>query len=101
MRSRRKGREHGALTSAHPSAPLTCSTTELVNVTPPLGETCQSYMAEYIGANGGALYGGALSTISCQFCTVTESNTYLDALGMSFDTAWRNFDLMWVYVAFK
>lgn len=89
------------LTFLHYSAALTCSSSELVSFTPASGQTCATYMSEYIATNGGALYGDTASTTACSFCASTETNTYLTELGMSFDDAWRNFGFMWCYIAFK
>ncbi|KAM0756076.1 hypothetical protein T439DRAFT_341482 [Meredithblackwellia eburnea MCA 4105] len=91
----------GMLTTAVSGAELTCSDVELSRFSPPSGETCSQYMSEYISTVGGKLYGNADSTTLCEFCSATTTNSYLSQLGMSFDTAWRNFGLLWVYIFFN
>lgn len=89
------------LTTAVTDAPLHCSTVSLVHLTPPSGQTCAAYLGPYLTATGGTLYHDAQSTTDCYLCTASTTNAVLAQLGMSFDDAWRNFGLMWVYVAFK
>ncbi|KAK4702442.1 hypothetical protein P7C70_g3780, partial [Phenoliferia sp. Uapishka_3] len=91
----------GMLTTAVSGAALVCSDVELVTVTPPPGETCLTYLGDYLTSTGGALYTNGSSTSSCSFCTSTSTDSYLNTLGMSFDTAWRNYGLMWAYVVFN
>ncbi|KAL8279483.1 hypothetical protein RQP46_008045 [Phenoliferia psychrophenolica] len=91
----------GMLTTGVSGAILHCDDVSLTHLVPPAGETCQSYLAPYISANGGSLYGDALSTTSCEFCTASTGDAYLAQLGMSFDTAWRNWGLMWAYIVFN
>jgi ABC-type multidrug transport system permease subunit len=41
------------------------------------------------------------ATSNCSFCSVSKTDTFLEAIGSNFDDAWRNFGLMWVYIAFN
>jgi len=89
------------LTTAVANAELTCAAVELSRFIPPDGMTCASYMATYISIFGGKLYGDPQSSSECEFCTATSTNTYLQALSLNFNDAWRNFGLMIVYIAFN
>ncbi|KAL8290132.1 hypothetical protein RQP46_003071 [Phenoliferia psychrophenolica] len=91
----------GMLTTGVSGAVLHCDAVSLTHIVPPAGETCQSYLGPYIAANGGSLYGDVLSTTACDICTASTGDAYLEQLGMSFDTAWRNWGLIWAYIAFN
>ncbi|KAL8279408.1 hypothetical protein RQP46_008220 [Phenoliferia psychrophenolica] len=88
----------GMLTTGVSGAILHCSKASLTHLVPPVGETCQTYLAPYLAANGGSIVGDTLSTTGCDLCTATTADAYLGALGMSFSTAWRNFGLIWAYI---
>lgn len=49
---------------------------------------------------GGAVY-NANATQDCQFCAITNTNVYLEALSSRYSERWRNFGLMWVYISFN
>lgn len=80
------------------NADLTCSSIELATFDPPSGKTCSEYMAPYIELVGGAVYNGN-ATSQCQFCAATSTNTFLKAVFIDYADRWRNFGLMWVYIA--
>jgi hypothetical protein len=77
-----------------------CSDLELVVVQPPSGVTCGSYLADYIATAGGAVY-NSNATTNCEFCSMVESNVFLESVSSYYSDRWRNFGLMWVYIAFN
>jgi ABC-type multidrug transport system permease subunit len=77
-----------------------CSDIETILVQPPRGETCGSYLAAYSQMVGGAVYNPD-ATSNCQFCAITRSNVFLQSVASSYDERWRNFGLIWAYVAFN
>ncbi|KAJ5805910.1 uncharacterized protein N7503_003512 [Penicillium pulvis] len=77
-----------------------CSDLELVVVQPPSGVTCGSYLADYIATAGGAVY-NPNATTSCEFCSIAESNVFLESVSSYYSDRWRNFGLMWVYIVFN
>ncbi|KAL4971206.1 ABC drug exporter AbcA [Aspergillus desertorum] len=79
---------------------VTCASNEFTTFDPPAGQTCGEYMTEHISAAGGYLLQlGA--TANCQYCKVKETNVYLAAIHAEYETRWRNFGIMWAYVAFN
>lgn len=76
---------------------VTCSSIELAVFNPPSGQTCGEYMSNYISANGGAVY-NPNATSACEFCSVTNTDTFLKSLFINYSDRWRNFGLMWVYI---
>ncbi|KAJ5701887.1 hypothetical protein N7488_009435 [Penicillium malachiteum] len=90
----------GMLSTGLANTPVTCADIELISVQAPSGVTCGDYLAAYIETAGGAVY-NPNATSACEFCSMTESNVYLESLSAYYDDRWRNFGLVWVYVAFN
>ncbi|KAF5346654.1 hypothetical protein D9758_013227 [Tetrapyrgos nigripes] len=79
----------------------TCSDVELSILDPPSGQTCWEFLQPYIDAVG---TGGVLNrdaTSSCQYCSLTDTNSFLSAVSASYEHRWRNFGILWVYVIFN
>ncbi|KAF8699335.1 ABC transporter, partial [Rhizoctonia solani] len=79
---------------------LTCSPTEIQTIVPPSGQTCSSYMNQYITAAGGYLVNPDASS-DCQFCPQSTTDTYLASLNMSYSHRWRNVGIMIAFAAFN
>lgn len=82
------------------NAPAECSSIEYSVVDPPSGQTCAQYFQDYIGFAGGALQ-NPNATSECQFCQITETNTFLTQVSSSYDHRYRNTGLLWVYIVFN
>lgn len=64
--------------------------------------TCGVYMAPYISENGGYLTNSTVgSTLECEFCVIADTNAFLARFGIFYEDRWRNFGIMWGYVAFN
>ena len=37
----------------------------------------------------------------CHFCQLDSTDVFLQQIGVDWDTRWRDFGLLWVYVAFN
>ncbi|KAK5551707.1 Multidrug resistance protein [Exophiala xenobiotica] len=57
-------------------------------------------MADYISRAGGYLLDPS-ATSDCKFCKIKDTNVYLAGIGAHYEDRWRNFGLMWAYVAFN
>jgi len=79
---------------------VTCAANEFTTFAPPDGQDCGTYMAEYISAAGGYLL-DSNATAGCSYCKIKETNVFLEAIHADYADRWRNFSLMWVYVAFN
>ncbi|RDW90012.1 pleiotropic drug resistance family ABC transporter [Aspergillus mulundensis] len=77
-----------------------CEQVEFVSLQPPANSTCYEYMGEYISRMGGYLQNDN-ATSDCQFCQISSTDTFLASVSSNYDDAWRNFGLMWVYIAFN
>lgn len=57
-------------------------------------------MAKWISEVGGSLLDpDAIS--NCQFCSLSDTDTYLAQIGAHFSEAWRNFGIMWAFIIFN
>ncbi|QRW13753.1 ABC-2 type transporter [Ceratobasidium sp. AG-Ba] len=76
---------------------IQCSQTEIQNLQPPSGQTCEGFMNQYISQMGGYLLNGGDSS-NCQFCARNSSDAYLASLNMSFSHRWRNIGFLFAYI---
>lgn len=89
----------GMLAVAVANTKVTCADNEVVTLQP-LNGTCQDYLGPYRDQVGGSiLYPNA--TKDCQFCTISDTNTYLAGVNSYYEDRWRNFGILWVYVIFN
>jgi len=78
----------------------TCLDYEYLHFDPPAGETCGTYLKNYITATGGYVQ-NTDATSDCSFCQISNTNTFLAAISSNFDDRWRNFGIIWVYIIFN
>ncbi|KAL4885009.1 ABC-2 type transporter-domain-containing protein [Aspergillus karnatakaensis] len=78
-----------------------CEAVEYLNFDPPSNQTCLEYMQDYIDLTGAGYLQDPSATSQCSFCTMDKTDTFLLSVSSKFDEAWRNFGLMWVYIAFN
>ncbi|RAH51169.1 ABC-transporter [Aspergillus brunneoviolaceus CBS 621.78] len=84
--------------------PVHCADKELsVFDVPPTYSTCGEYMEAYLQAAGDAA--GTLlnpnSTEQCQYCPLQAADQYLEGREIYYSQRWRNFGLLWAYIAFN
>lgn len=89
----------GLLGTGVAGVPVVCSDTELLRFEP-LGGTCAQYMAPWIAQAGGYLVNGD-ATSACEFCAISDTDTFLANFNIYFKNRWRDFGLMWVYIIFN
>ncbi|PYH75709.1 ABC-transporter [Aspergillus uvarum CBS 121591] len=84
--------------------PVHCADKELsIFDVPPTYGTCGEYMQAYLQAAGDAA--GTLlnpnSTTQCQYCPLQAADQYLEGREIYYSERWRNFGLLWAYIAFN
>lgn len=77
-----------------------CSTSELSIFNPPSGQTCMQYLQKYATAAGGQILNGD-ATSDCQYCPLTVADQSLASFGIEYSQRWRNFGIMWAFIAFN
>ncbi|KIR27505.1 ABC transporter PMR5 [Cryptococcus deuterogattii LA55] len=68
---------------------LECIEEDLVTFYPPSGQTCYEYAANYLATTSGYLVDGN-STTSCQYCASSTGYDYVQQMGYSHGTKWRD-----------
>ncbi|OLN85666.1 Multidrug resistance protein CDR1 [Colletotrichum chlorophyti] len=89
----------GFLGTSLANAPVHCASNEYVSFTAPNDQTCGDYLANYISVAGGYL--SDLNATDCQYCSISDTNTFLRSINVDFGNRWRNFGFMWVYCIFN
>ncbi|KAJ6101283.1 hypothetical protein N7499_000913 [Penicillium canescens] len=79
---------------------VVCSPAEVSTFSPPSGQTCMQYMQKYINAAGGQLLNPE-ATSDCNYCSLTVADQYLSSTGIEYSQRWRNFGIMWAFIAFN
>ena len=77
-----------------------CAPTEILRFDPAEGQTCATYLKDYINDFGGRVL-NPNATQQCQFCTVSDTDSLLAALWIYYGDRWRNFAITLVYSAFN
>ncbi|TVY36200.1 ZEB2-regulated ABC transporter [Lachnellula subtilissima] len=82
---------------------VVCAKNELLTFNPPSGMNCSSYITPYLNSTKGQasqlINPGATS--ACEFCAFGSTNGYLAQLGLDYSLRWRNFGILWSYIAFN
>ncbi|KAJ9266327.1 hypothetical protein DTO212C5_6414 [Paecilomyces variotii] len=80
-----------------------CADDEFSVFQPPPGATCGQYMQPYLNALGAEV--GTLvnpnATNDCRYCSVSVADQFLSARNIESSQRWRDFGIVWVYIAFN
>jgi pleiotropic drug resistance (PDR) family protein len=90
----------GMLSTAVMNTAVVCADNELLHFDPPSSQTCGEYMSTYINTAGGYLQDANAST-DCSFCQISETNTFLASVSSHPQHVWRNWGILWAYIAFN
>lgn len=77
-----------------------CADAEVSVFDPPAGQTCEAYMAPYLAQAPGTLQNPS-ATADCRYCALSVADQYLGSSNIFWADRWRNFGLIWAYVAFN
>jgi ATP-binding cassette subfamily G (WHITE) protein 2 (PDR) len=81
-------------------APAYCADNEFQTFNAPDEQSCAEYMQPYIAMAGGYLR-DPMAMGQCQFCQLDSTDMFLQKMNINWDNRWRDFGLLWVYVAFN
>ncbi|KAF3807378.1 ZEB2-regulated ABC transporter 1 [Colletotrichum gloeosporioides] len=90
----------GALSTCLHGSKVVCTAKEIVQVPVPSNMTCDDFLGPYVQSAGGYLVDAA-STGGCGYCRMATTDDYLAHFNINYDDRWRNFGLLWVYIAFN
>jgi ATP-binding cassette subfamily G (WHITE) protein 2 (PDR) len=81
-------------------APAYCDDNEFQVFSAPPNQSCADYMREYISTAGGFLR-DPQATSECHYCRLNNTDQFLRRIHARWETRWRDFGILWVYVAFN
>ncbi|KAL9032882.1 MAG: hypothetical protein Q9180_006251 [Flavoplaca navasiana] len=84
------------MSTALAGVPITCAPNELVTFSPPINETCGSYLATYLDASQANLLNPSAQDV-CNVCPYKETNAVLGLYGIEFEQRWRNWGITVAY----
>ncbi|KAJ5118857.1 CDR ABC transporter [Penicillium atrosanguineum] len=79
---------------------VVCSTSELSIFDPPSGQTCWEYLEKYATAAGGQVM-NMNATSSCEYCSLTVADQFLESDNIQYSERWRNFGIVWAFIFFN
>lgn len=90
----------GLLAAGLAKAPAECAANEWLIFEPPSNQSCGDYMAGYIEAAGGHLLDPSAQA-QCRFCPLSDTDTFLPAVAVSYGNRWRDFGILWAFIIFN
>ena len=90
------------MSTAVANTDVVCADYELLHLSPPAGSniTCGEFLGPFVDTAGGrVLTPEALDR--CSHCPLATTNDFLARFGLSYDTRWRDFGIVWVYIWFN
>lgn len=88
----------GVMSSATSGYDVTCSAGETLHMRSPANTTCGTFLAAFQATAGGTVLDPD-ATGSCSFCPLATTDDFLARFGIYYSDRWRNFGLLWVYIA--
>ncbi|KAA8646937.1 hypothetical protein EYZ11_005672 [Aspergillus tanneri] len=90
----------GMLSTAVSGTEVNCDPIETLKVDPPGNQTCYEYLSAF-AVNAGGRVQNPNATSACAYCTMSKTDEFLAHVHSYWGDAWRNFGLMWAYIAFN
>lgn len=83
-------------------SPVVCAPKEILHfpVIPTTANNCGDYLGPYAESTGGFIYNPD-ATSDCQYCSIANTNTYLESYNIFPHDSWRNFGFMFIYIIFN
>lgn len=89
----------GIVSTALHGRQIVCANNEMSIFNPPPNMTCGQYLQPYLQLAPGRL-SNPDATSQCHYCQLSVADQYLEPRGIEWTLRWRNFGLVWAYVAF-
>ncbi|KAF4973589.1 hypothetical protein FSARC_163 [Fusarium sarcochroum] len=89
----------GIMSTAVANTDVTCAGYEVLYVIPPSGgnASCGEFLGPFAEAAGGRVLDPA-ALDQCGYCPISTTNDFLAQFDLSYDTRWRDFGLVWVFI---
>ncbi|KAF5665036.1 putative ABC1 transport [Fusarium denticulatum] len=92
----------GIMSTAVANNEVTCAEYEVLHVVPPSGGnmSCEDFLGPFAEVSGGRVLNPAARDL-CGYCPLATTNDFLAQFELSYDTRWRDFGLVWVFILFN
>lgn len=80
--------------------PVQCAEREVAQFNPPSGQTCGRYLAPFLEQSPGYLENSS-ATSDCRYCSISVADQYLAGPRIFYSERWRNYGIVWAFVAFN
>ncbi|KAL2847588.1 ABC-2 type transporter-domain-containing protein [Aspergillus pseudodeflectus] len=90
----------GMLSTAISGTNVVCDSIETLNMDPPSGQTCYEFLNPFVEQFGGAIQ-NPNATAECAYCAMAKTDDFLASVLSYWSEAWRNFGLIWAFIAFN
>ncbi|KAK8105542.1 hypothetical protein PG999_008901 [Apiospora kogelbergensis] len=88
----------GIMSASLTGSPVVCSAAEILHMQAPAGQTCGDFLGPFVAAQGGTVIDPTNRGV-CAYCPVSTTDDYLSGFQILYSDAWRNFALLWAYIA--
>ncbi|KAL2206031.1 hypothetical protein CC79DRAFT_1334347 [Sarocladium strictum] len=79
---------------------VVCAERELAIFDPPSGQTCGEYLRPFLQQSPGTLQDPS-ATSNCEYCSISVADQYLSGPRIFWSERWRNYGIVWAYIAFN
>lgn len=90
----------GMLAAAVANTEVVCAENEILKFDPANGTTCEEYLQPQFAAIGGYVQNPDARSM-CEYCQLNDTNVFLASVSSKYDERWRNFGIMFVFIAFN
>ncbi|KAJ6149147.1 hypothetical protein N7471_000346 [Penicillium samsonianum] len=87
----------GIMSNAVANSNVTCADREILHMAPTGNLTCEEFLGAYRESAGGLVLNPTARSM-CEYCPLATTNEFLARFQISYDTRWRDFGLIWVYI---
>jgi ABC-type multidrug transport system permease subunit len=87
----------GIMSNAVANSNVTCADREILHMAPTENLTCEEFLGAYRESAGGLVLNPTARSM-CEYCPLATTNEFLTRFQISYDTRWRDFGLIWVYI---
>ena len=91
----------GTLSTGLANNDVKCASYEYSTIDAPPGITCGDYLDPYFAAVGNGYVSDPDATGSCNVCSISTTNYFLNAVSSSYHRRWRNWGIFLAYIAFN
>ncbi|KAM0343525.1 hypothetical protein ACHAPU_008420 [Fusarium lateritium] len=92
----------GIMSTAVANNNVTCADNEILHLSTPSGSNlnCEEFLGPFARAAGGRVL-SSVAPDKCGYCPIGTTNDFLARFDLSYDTRWKDFGLVWMFILFN